>query len=69
VLEEIDAKRSKDASPKSVNGGDKVLLLMELMDEGGRRRRIEEGEERSVYERPSSTLERTEGSLGFVDTH
>jgi hypothetical protein len=43
---------------------------MELMDEGGRRRRrIEEGEERSVYEGPSSKLERKEGSLGFVDTH
>jgi hypothetical protein len=41
---------------------------MELMDEGGRRR-IEEGEERSVYERPSLKLERKEGSLDFVDTH
>jgi hypothetical protein len=48
-LEEIDAKRSKDASPKGVNGGDEVLSLTELMDEGGRKR-IEEREELSVYE-------------------
>jgi hypothetical protein len=43
------------------------LLLMELMDEGGRRRI--EGEERSVYEGPSLKLKRKKPSLDFVDTH
>jgi hypothetical protein len=60
-------KGAKMQAQKALMVETRCLLLMELMDEGGRRR-IEEGEERSVYEGPSLKIERKEGSLDFVDT-